>query len=221
MKHSGIFILLGLVVVACTVSATDVPGPREPAVGGNTLSTWVKEYERSIPKPEHEGDPKMRARAESAVRSIGTNALPWLLQELSAKELTRGDELPTNFYSGKAIARRWIAATAFEILGPAGKGATPALVRLLDDKQTSYTAATALGGIGVESIPVLTQALTNSHATARESAVRVLGLLGPKAQSAAPTIIGCTKDPDESVRSFASFALKQIHREAPVQAGAK
>jgi hypothetical protein len=38
-------------------------------------------------------------------------------------------------------------------------------------------------GIGVESIPVLTKALTNSHACARESAARVLGLFGAKAQT--------------------------------------
>ncbi len=157
----------------------------------------------------------------SAVRKIGTNAIPWLLQELSAKDATRGAELPTNFYSGKAIGRRWVAATGFEILGAAAKDATAKLIPLLDDKQTSYTAATALGGIGVDSIPVLVQALTNSHATARESAVRVLGLFGAKARSAVSAVIQCSKDSDESVRGFAAFALKQIDPVAAVRDGAR
>ena len=155
------------------------------------------------------------------MRKIGTNAIPWLLLELSAKEATRGDELPTNFYSGEAIGRRWIAVQAFEILGPVAKNATPKLIPLLDDKQTSYTAAIALGGIGVESIPVLTQALTNTHATARESAIRVLGLFGSKAQSAVPAIIRCREDQDESVRGFATFALKQIDPKAAAKEGVK
>jgi HEAT repeat protein len=92
---------------------------------------------------------------------------------------------------------------------------------LLDDKQTSYTAATALGGIGVESIPALTGALTNTHACARESAARVLGLFGAKAQSAAPALARCTEDEDESVRSFAAFALKQVAPKAAAKAGVK
>jgi HEAT repeat protein len=158
----------------------------------------------------------MRARAEAAVRKVGTNAIPWLLVELSAKEATRGDELPTNFCSGAAIGRRWLAATAFEVLGSSAKDATPNLIPLLDDKQTSYTAATALGGIGVGSIPVLTQALTNTHSCARESAARVLGLFGAKAESAVPALIRCAADKDDSVRGFATFSLGQIGREPDV-----
>jgi len=92
---------------------------------------------------------------------------------------------------------------------------------LLDDKQTSYTAAIALGGVGEESIPVLTKALTNSHACARESAARVLGLFGAKAQTAVPALVQCTKDDDASVRSFAAFALKQVDPEAAAKAGVK
>jgi hypothetical protein len=219
--HYRIVTLLGLLMLISTGFPADAQGPCEPSIDGKRLSVWLDQYQRSTPKPEYDGDPQMRVRAEEAVRSLGTNSIPWLLVELSAKEVTRGDELPTNFYSGEAIGRRWLAATAFDILGPVAKNATPKLIPLLDDKQTSYTAATALGGIGLESIPVLTQALTNSHATARESAVRVLGLFGSKAQSAVPAVIRCTKDQDGSVRGFAAFALKQIDSEAAMKSGIK
>lgn len=221
MRKGQIIALLGMVTVISAAFAADIERPREPMFDGKRLSTWLDEYQRSIPKPEYDGDPQMRARAEEAVRKIGTNAMPWLLQELSAKEATHGNELPTNFYTGETIGRRWLAATAFEILGPSAKNGTPTLIRLLDDKQTSYTAASALGGIGVESIPVLTQALTNTNACARESAARVLGMFGAKAQSAIPVLIQCTKDKDDSVRGFATFALKQIDPEAATKAGVK
>jgi HEAT repeat protein len=217
--HYRIVILLGLLVLISVGFAAAGQGPREPSIDGKRLSVWLDEYQKSIPKPEFDGDPRMRARAEKAIRKIGTNAIPWLLVELSAKEPTRGDELPTNFYSGKTIGRRWLATTAFEVLGLSARDATPTLVPLLDDKQTSYTAATALGGIGVESIPVLTKALTNTRACTRESAARVLGMFGPKAQSAVPALARCTKDEDESVRGFAAFALKQVDPEAAAKAG--
>jgi HEAT repeat protein len=219
--HYRIFILLGLLILISAGFAAAGQGPREPSIDGKRLSVWLDKYQKSIPKPEYDGDPQMRARAEEAIRKIGTNAMPWLLAELSAKEATRADELPTNFYSGEAIGRRWLATTAFEVLGPSARDATPTLIPLLDDKQTSYTAATALGGIGVESIPVLTKALTNTHACARESAARVLGLFGAKAQGAVPALVRCTKDEDESVRSFAAFALKQVDPEAAAKAGVK
>jgi hypothetical protein len=219
--HFRIVRLIGLLVLISTGLAALGQDSREPSIDGKRLSVWLAEYQESIPKPEYDGDSQMRARAEQSVRQIGTNAVPWLLVELSAKEATRGDELPTNFYSGKAIGRRWLAVAGFEILGSTAKQATPKLVRLLDDKQTSYTAATALGGIGTESIPVLTQALTNSHACARESAARVLGLFGPRAQSALFGLLKCSKDPDESVRGFAAFAVKQVDPKAASRAGIK
>ena len=213
--------MLGLLAAVGTVIAADDIDPREPVVDGKKLGAWLDDYQRSIPKPEHDGDPQMQASAETAVRKAGTNAIPWLLVELSAKEATQGDDLPTNFTSGEAIGRRWHAAMAFEILGSSAKDATPHLIPLLDDKQTSYTAATALRGIGEASIPVLTEALTNPHACARESAARVLGLFGAKAQSAVSALIQCTRDKDDSVRSFAAFALKQIDPRAAAKASVK
>jgi HEAT repeat protein len=220
-RLSRILALLGFLAAVGTVIGADAIVPREPVVEGKRLGAWLGDYQGSFPGPEYDGDPRMRARAEAAVLKAGTNAIPWLSVELSAKEATRGDELPTNFYSGKAIGRRWLAATAFEILGQAARDATPTLLLLLDDKQTSYTAAIALGGIGVESIPVLTGALTNTHACARESAARVLGRFGAKAQSAVPALVRCTNDADESVRSFAAFALRQVDPKTAPKAGVK
>jgi hypothetical protein len=216
MKMGQIIALLAMVTVVMAVFAAGTAQPREPVYGGKRLSQWLDEYQRGIPKPEYKGDPQMCARAEEAVRKIGTNAMPWLLQELSAKEATQGGELPTNFTSGEAIGRRWLAATAFNILGPSAKNATPTLIRLLEDKQTSYIATSALGGIGVESIPVLTQALTNTNACARESAARVLGMFGKEAQSAIPALICCARDKDDSVRGFATFSLGQIGQEPDI-----
>jgi HEAT repeat protein len=216
MRNYRFLILLGLLALGSAGLAAEARAAREPVLDGKRLSAWLKDYEKSMPVPEYEGDPQMRTRAAEAVRRIGTNGIPWLLQELSAKETTGGDELPANYYSGEAIKRRWLAATAFGILGSAAEPATPMLIPLLDGKQTSYTAATALGGIGVKSIPVLIQALTNTHACARESAARVLGLFGARAEGAIPALIRCAADQVDSVRGFATFSLGQIGGEPDV-----
>jgi HEAT repeats len=208
-----------LLALVSAISAAELPSVREPVIGNKGLSVWLDEYLRSAPGPEYLGDPQMGARAQEAVRKIGTNALPWLLQELSAREATRADELPTNYYSGEAIKRRSLAASAFGILGNSAKAATPTLVRLLDDRQTSYDAAASLAGIGVESIPVLTQALTNKHAYARGSAARVLAFYGAKAQSAVPALTQCMSDQDDSVRKWSAFALKKINPKPAAKAG--
>src|SRR6266567_6456797 len=193
------------VIAACAVATVVVRGFSagrlpEPAHEGKPLSHWLREYDTGMPGLHKEGDTQRVARAGQAVRKIGTNCFPWLVQELSAKEATQGDALPTNFYSGEAIKRRWLAVSAFSILRPSVDRVTARLVELLDDKQTSYTAAMAIGSCGVDSISVLTQALDNKNACARESAARVLGLFETNAHSAIPALVRCAKDPDGSVR---------------------
>src|ERR1035441_10607824 len=133
--HYRIVTLLGLLILISVGFAAAGQGPREPSIDGKRLSTWLDEYQKSIPRPEYDGDPQMRARAEGAVRKIGTNSIPWLLVELSAKDATPGDELLRYYPSGEGVGRRWLAATAFEILGPSARDATPRLIPLLGDKQ--------------------------------------------------------------------------------------
>src|SRR5688572_9528516 len=141
MYRVSVIVTFSVAVMAAFAEPSQV----EPVFEGKRLSHWLDEYERSIPGPEWEGNKQFLIRAEKAVRSVGTNALPWLLQELAAKEPTSGDKLPTNFYSGTAIKRRWLAAMGFAILGESAKFVTSNLVQLFDDRQTSYTAAIALG----------------------------------------------------------------------------
>src|SRR5436309_57562 len=111
------------VIAACAVATVVISGFSaeslpEPAHEGKPLSHWLREYETGMPGLHKKGDTQRVARAEQAVRKIGTNCFPWLVQQLSAKEATQGDALPTNFSSGEAIKRRWLAVSAFSILRP-------------------------------------------------------------------------------------------------------
>jgi hypothetical protein len=205
-----------LTAIALTGLSAESVRISEPIYDGKLLSDWINDYEHGIPRPCWSGNVQTLERSADAIREIGTNSLPWLLQELSAREITDGDRLPTNYYSGEAIKRRWVATHAFAILGSALTNATPQLVELLKDEQTSYTAAIALQGVGPASIPVLIQALTNQNACARESAARVLGTFGTNAESAISYLVKCATESDCLVRSFATFSLGQINKEPDV-----
>ena len=133
MHGESSIIVLAVAVIGIGAGLSEVQTVREPVLDGKRLSVWLKDYEESIPGPGHDGNPQLGIRAATAVRGIGTNGLAWLLQELSAKEATRGNELPTNYTSGEAIKRRWLAASAFQILGSSAKDAAPNVIRLLDD----------------------------------------------------------------------------------------
>src|SRR5712691_9374007 len=125
---------------------------REPHYQGRSLTDWLNDYARTQfandPEPWTpawtDGDRAVRARAESAVRQIGTNALPFLMKMVTSKYELKG-------YGP-------VAALGFQILGPAAKPAVPALVAMLDDERLSPEATAALGAIGPEaeeSVPVL------------------------------------------------------------------
>src|SRR5437868_4928945 len=75
--------LLALLMLNHIGFSADAQGPHEPFIEGRKLSVWLDQYQKSIPKPEYGGDPQMRARAEQAVRKLGTNSMPWLLVELN------------------------------------------------------------------------------------------------------------------------------------------
>jgi len=66
---------------------------REPRYQGRSLTYWLNDYARTQfandPEPWTpawtDEDRAVRARAESAVRQIGTNALPFLLKMVTSK----------------------------------------------------------------------------------------------------------------------------------------
>src|SRR5260370_5750943 len=57
--------------------------PSEPMYQGKTLSFWCDQYTaNSLP----ESDIELQKQAETAIRAIGTNAVPTLLRMLKAKD---------------------------------------------------------------------------------------------------------------------------------------
>jgi hypothetical protein len=135
--------------------AAELDGPtNEPVHNGRPLSDWVdallQKRLHSVTRPN---------QAVKAVRAIGTNAIPWLLRELTATPWTRSDNL-TNTQSSYLHQNR--ARWGFWALGNIGSPAIPELIKLMDRQPDAVPSA--LAGIGGPAVPALELCLTNVSA---------------------------------------------------------
>ena len=161
----------------------------EPSYQGKRLSVWLHELGSS--------EAARREPAREAIRQIGTNALPALLQRLDP--LTDAE-----------LGIRMQAVKAFQLLGPVAQPAIPSLARLLNNKKSAGDAARALAAIGPAAVETLTGALSHADAQVRASATRAVGEIGEGARPAVPMLIKCLKDDDLDVRSGAIASLERL-----------
>jgi len=171
-----------------------------------TLAEWLMELH-----PNNSDERKSKAR--SAIRSIGTNALPFLLDRIAYTEGKPEKVLRSLLsrfqprFESREFEVRVYAIGGFEALGPMASPAIPELERLLFEKSVPEC-ANALGAIGSETIPILAKALTNANAKIRAAAAFSVSFLGTNAEPLTPTLIQLTSDKDLSVRIGAIVGLK-------------
>jgi HEAT repeat protein len=91
---------------------------------------------------------------------------------------------------------RWAAATFLGEMGPAARPAIPLLAQAIhdSDKAVASFSAQALAEIGEDSLPFLTNLLTDPDPAMRISAIVALGKFGPKAILAAPLLTNLLSD---------------------------
>jgi HEAT repeat protein len=167
----------------------------EPVYHGRALSGWLKEFTKADDiYPVTEESLKSRNRAATAVRQIGTNALPVLVTFAGWKDSTlkqmllliiRSQRLvPVHLTSEKEY--RNLAVVGFYALGPLAKDAVPRLTNLLNDRDVHT----------------------------RLCAAECLGNIGPDAKAAIPHIVPFLSDTDRLVKWGATVTLGRIHAEA-------
>jgi HEAT repeat protein len=186
--------------------------PSEPRYQGETLSYWMGHWYMGM----RGNQPVENTNAVAALRALGTNALPYLVDCLSVRVNSTFDiDYPSRALRG------------FRVLGPIAKPAIPELIRMLDTNG-NYPAV-ALGYIGADAVPALMELLDTDNvsrtrqttggvqpaparpARARENAVRALSYLGTNAEAAMPVLINCLNDAqDERLRGTAAEALAVI-----------
>jgi hypothetical protein len=139
--------LLGLGVVAFW------PGEREPEYNGKKLSDWLEVAAKgfgTVPKWPNDFDENASAEVKEAavaIRSLGTNALPWLVKWTASDYGRWGDRLFKIFgalprflhgdYMTQSMVRNYHhkegkALVGFAVLGPKAAPAVPRLITLLE-----------------------------------------------------------------------------------------
>jgi len=123
-----------------------------PSYGGRSFKQWYVRWS----KASDTGDKETETEARDAMKQIGTNVLPFLLQDLRTQvEQEKEPQLPP--------------AVLFRILGSTAAPAIPELEAMM--QQTNITAlnqpASCLVDIGDDALPSIARLLTNSHRPTR------------------------------------------------------
>ena len=129
-----------LVVVICAIWAVCNSNGGEPVYQHKKLSWWLDGYMDAIDPPYAKlgtADAKKR-EIEEAVRHMGTNAIPTLLEWLRAKDgplkariISLTQKYPRFPWQPHPAAEYHLwAVEGFEILGPVARPALPSLIKL-------------------------------------------------------------------------------------------
>jgi hypothetical protein len=177
---------LFICTLASTICLLAVPSARssEPVFNGRPLSEWLL-FNSSPTIAEHllpEGSPS----PAEAIRQIGTNGIPTLLEILGATPQNEGWVLWK--LKSKALKRQMrgdsnsddltdFAVDGFGVLGTNAESAVPKITKLLHSGQiTSISPALrALAEIGPKGIAVVTNTLSDPDDTLRGVAIWVVG----------------------------------------------
>jgi HEAT repeat protein len=200
---------------------------REPMIDGKPLSFWLDQYSVTL-TGGGEGRMAQREKAEGAIRQLGTNAIPQLLQMLREQDGRLKAKLLELFQKQRFIrisykpawVRNYEAELGFRILGADARQAVPALVEIYERPPSSSSqasAAAALSDIGPSAsvaIPSLLRGTTNSDAAVRLCAVSALGSFQSEPETVVPALIRCLSDTNVSVRTIAARSLGQFGPEA-------
>lgn len=190
--------------------------PREPAYQGRRLSVWL----RDVP-PLGSGFTDPNQPAHQALQHFGTNAIPFLLEMLSARDpdwKVDGVRWLQNKYEVNvpvtlADEKREHAVNGFQALGRLAEPAIPQLSAIVTgpDKGDALYALAALRAIGgPQTMPIIFSVLTNDDAFLREGALFLVGNFGGHAKPAVPLLLKNLEADKPGIRMNAAIALGQI-----------
>ncbi|MDB6028425.1 MAG: lyase domain protein repeat-containing protein [Verrucomicrobiales bacterium] len=216
--------------------------PREPVYQGITASVYLDSYALYIdPKggsfglltaAQSQAIDREGKLAETALRQMGIDLIPVLLQKAAAKDSKLKSKLNDwgqryllvqntlrafgSWPMRYAFTSHSMAKDGFELLGPSAVRAVPQLMELLRDPDEDVVAnvAMSLSAIGPDArqaLPVLMDVAKNRSGRARANAIFALGSLGPAAALSADVLIEGTKAADPGVTFYALQSLGRIH----------
>ncbi len=198
----------------------------EPSYQGKPLSAWLRSLDKSPMSFEFQSDGPggvvTNHPAAQAFLHMGSNAVPWLIEELKVRDpaikiwfrqlLTKQHFVHINLTPDYVRHRR--ALEACWAIGPACRAAIPDMSRLLNEHELDITTRTwSLAGTGPDALVPMISALTNSDPEVGVYAAEAFRHVAFDAQAAVPALVTCLSDPqDDRVRCAAALALASIHK---------
>lgn len=212
---------------------------REPNCRGRTLSQWYLRWAKSVERDDDQSKVQCLEAAD-AIRQIGTNALPMLLEELKRRASSSPvrealydlvNRLPSPISKNSAVASTFSDAdkleptSIFVILGAQAAPAIPELTSFLNatnNLDLVHSAAFCLAAIGDGGLPPLLAALANPKHPACYAAAYWLGVvtspfhIGTNLSQAVPLLAQCTTAADQRLAERAIKAIGSIQLEPQV-----
>ena len=199
-------------------------GPREPVFKGRTLTSWLENH-----VPTSSANPPYNSpgwhRADEALRAIGSNAVPTLLEMIRAKDPPPW-RLKLLQFAGRyrwtrvnyryAYSRNEEAQYAFEVLGTNAVSAVPELIQIYEadvSPSSQRCAAGALGHIGrgaAPALPNLIRRFTHTNSEVRFNAVSAVMYIGGDPGVVVPALTSALKDSSVNVRWNALVGLSGL-----------
>ncbi len=211
LKSALVIVAVGILLAL----AWTPKGPREPEYAGRTLTQWLEHLENNG------GDPKVSDECEDAVRQIGTNALPVLLQLLEAPEEPWRREV--NAFAARVgidkplVRRAWfkkrLAWHGFHILGAQAQGAVPELVAIMSRGRTSghwnfvIECISVMGPAAEAALPALVKLGQSGGEPERYYVCEALGQIAHQPEIAVPFLTDQLTYRDKHIRVLAAEAL--------------
>jgi HEAT repeat protein len=230
MKANRLSGLLLVLILIATVSRLSVRAA-EPSYNGKPLSEWLLALhadlsdEEVVAATQQNVDPaklleQKQSRAQEAIRQIGTNGLPALLDLVSVVERNRrsvakrikSQDMREGLRGSNPEFReavRGMAVDGFGILGTNAEPAIPQLTKLLHgDPDCQLDVTRALIRVGPKGFAVLTNILNDPRDGTRNTLIWVIGEEGGNDRAVTELLIQALKDPDWSNRGNAAKFLK-------------
>ena len=147
---------------------TVLVGPKVPVYQGKTLYAWAEDLQKAQQNFSDRERSKKVETATTAIRAIGTNAIPFVMADIRARVTFR--DRVVNWLATRArflklqpkkIEDRWgRAISALQALGPMAKPCLPELIALTSIN-IGYT-QDALMAVGPDALPAFSNLITQS-----------------------------------------------------------
>jgi HEAT repeat protein len=183
--------------------------PREPVFQGKRLTEWLEQYTTNTLWAIRKPRPELVQEAQTAIRQIGTNALPICFDLMKSRESRLKVKLlgtvPVHWlmllhaaqlseYQDNIASRQIAGVYGFQALGEEAKPAVPALIRMMRDKdmdrrRSAMDALWFMGPVASEAVPELIRSLEDPDLGIRVSAAQALGDIGQAPEQVVPALL--------------------------------